>query len=222
MPATIVVLDLAREEPFEWGALLVTLLAFPENNPPQSLMESCFRSLCSFAIRGRLANDPMLVNQRLLIKPAYVLHDGALLKRDIRHLQKRLRHRMLAGKMSIPFLREASTGVTPKLPPGINRLFVSQMAEMVLHDTGYSDPKHVVERIWRPSLPVIHLAAATMILSSEYVRMGYGSLDVGRLVADPHVIKSVVKVAEDCIPLLAKSRRARIDRESLIRIHLAE
>jgi hypothetical protein len=220
MPATEIVIDLSREEPFEWGALLTTIMAFPEREPPESLMESCFLSLCSLAIRGRVAIEPALVNQRLAMKPAYALHDSAFLDRDMRHVEKRLQHRMLAGKMCVPFLQEASTRMRLELPPGIERLFVSQMAEMVLEESGYSDAKHVVERIWYPSRPVIHFAAATTIVSSEYVRLGYGHLTIAQLVTDPNVVSSVVRVANDCIPLLAKSRRARVDTGSLIRVRL--
>jgi hypothetical protein len=221
MPAHEVILDIGRGDPYEWGALLVTLLAFPEKDAPETLMESCFYSLCSFAIRGRMAHDPAWAYQKQPIKPIYACRDVKRLEHDIRHIEKRLMHRMLAGKMCIPFLKEVEMGATPELPPGVERLNISQVANTVLRESRNNEPKNVVSRIWRQSLPVIHLAAAITIISSECVRLGQGPLTVAHLVVDPSAIKWVVRRAEEYIPLLAKSRRAHVDVESLLRIRLA-
>lgn len=215
-----IVLKLNRGDAYEWGALLATVLAFSEKDPPASLMESCHRSLCSFAIRGRMAHEPAWACRRQSIKPIYACCDIEQLDRDIGHLEKRLRHRMLAGKMCIPFLREAATGAVPELPPGISRLSISQMAGLICEEAGYSESKNVVSRIWRRSLPVIHIAAAVTIIGSECVRSGGRPMTIADLVIDPVIIRLVVEQAELYVPLLAKSRRAHVDVDSLIRVRL--
>ena len=66
--------------------------------------------------------------------------------------------------MAIGFLKEAVTGEVPRLLAGIERMSVNQMALLVLDDAGYTEPENVEIRIWRPSLPVIHLATAIQLM----------------------------------------------------------
>lgn len=47
MPSRKLVFDLDHGEIYEWGAQLGTLLAFPEGDPPEGQMFSCFLSLAA-------------------------------------------------------------------------------------------------------------------------------------------------------------------------------
>ena len=223
MPAPEIVFDLERTEPFECGAVLLAVLAFPEEQQPTGLMESCQRTLCALAIRARVAANPEMVNQTLPMRPAYAFQDPELIDRDSRYLAKRLRHRMLAAKMCIPLLIEAQTGVKPELPLGITRLSINQMTELVLAESGNSEPKNIVARIWRPSLPVIHLAVSITIINQECLRRGLRRqpISFADLMISPALLRHVVEQAEQVEALLAKSRRAHIDANSLIRFRLA-
>jgi hypothetical protein len=40
---------------------------------------------------------------------------------------------------------------------------INQMARLVLEDAGQTDPENVETRIWRPSLPAIHIASAVQL-----------------------------------------------------------
>jgi hypothetical protein len=61
---------------------------------------------------------------------AYALRPQGEIDRDLRTLQRRLRDRMIAGRMAIGFLKEAVTGEIPELPAGIKRMSVNQMAQL--------------------------------------------------------------------------------------------
>ena len=217
-PPCEIALDLRRHHPFECGAVLLTMMAFPEPMVPERVL-SCFNSLCHVAVRNWAEHDAHRAWQMLEHRMVYAFADPAVVKRDLREVQKRLRRRMAAAKMCIPFLRQAIT-IDPGLPEGIKRVSIAQMAEMVLDESGQNEAKNVPTRVWYPSLPVIHLAVATALVSSELERRGYAPVAFASVLVDPRIIDLIVRNAEELVPYLARSR-ARIDTDSLIRIRLA-
>jgi hypothetical protein len=123
--------------------------------------------------------------------------------------------------MAYPFLKEAESGELFELPASLKRLSLNQMAELVLTDARYSDPENVETRIWRPSRPVIHLASAVHgylhSVEPETELLGFVPL-----MTDHIVLEYVVRCAEYCESLVTKSRRLRINPETLIKIRLAQ
>ena len=94
------------------------------------------------------------------MKPIHAFRKEKLIGKDLVKLQRRLQGRMAAARMAMAYLKEVATGKPPKLPHGIKRLSLNQLSEMVLEDTRETMAENVEERVWRASLPVIHLAAA--------------------------------------------------------------
>ena len=150
------------------------------------------------------------------MKPIYAFRLQQDISRDLRTLERRIRDRMIAGRMGIGFLKEAVTG---QVPAGLKRLSINELAELVLDDAGYSEPQNVETRIWRPSLPVIHLATALQLLlhlgDPQIGPIGYEALLLGR-----GVIELVIRTAEYHRVLFTQCRSLRLDPESLIRIRL--
>jgi hypothetical protein len=213
------IVDLRRGDAFEWSALLLTVLAFPEEEPPEALMKSCFCSLCASAIAEDVFRHPERVNVKGM-KPAYGFCDKHRIDRDLRQLEKRVADRMLAAKMVKPFIPEASTGESPVRRLGMKRLSLAQMAEVVLSESRESELKNLLSRIWRPSRPVIHLAAATRSALEAQNPCDKTLLTVHRILSDSAVLDLILRNAEEMVPLLANSR-ARVDVESLIRLRAA-
>src|SRR5690349_18667897 len=95
------------------------------------------------------------------------------------------------------------------------------MAELVLSDAGQSDAENVETRIWRPSRPVIHLATAVHgylhLVGPEEEVLGFAPLMTSRL-----VIEYIIRNAEYCETLVAKSKRLRIDPDRLVKVRLAQ
>src|SRR5208283_1661859 len=92
--------------------------------------------------------------------------------RDVKTVARRIGERMVAGRMAIPFFWHAGLGDTIMLPRGIERLSVNQMAKFVLDDAGQAEAGNVKKRVWGPSRPVIHLAAAAAFLAQQLKKAG--------------------------------------------------
>jgi hypothetical protein len=211
------VLDFDRLEVYEAGALLVTLLAYPVAS--EETQGHAFTSLCTHALRARSEIEPDWALQPQSIKPIYSLRSQPDCNRALRTLERRLRDRMVAGRMVIGFLKEALLGQVPDLPAGVRRLSINQLAELVLGDTKFTDPEHVETRIWRPSLPVIHLCSAIQVLLSlSEPAVSHIVLEV--LLLNRQVIELIVRAAAYHETLLAQSRHLRFDPEKMIRIRL--
>ena len=208
-------IDFNRVEVYEAGALLITLLAYPRER--EEVWAQVHASLCSYALRIKSASEPNWATAPQPIKPIYAFRLQQDISRDLRTLDRRIRDRMIAGRMGIGFLKEAVTG---QVPAGLKRLSINELAELVRDDARYSEPENVETRIWRPSLPVIHLATALQVLlylgDQQIGPIGYESLLLGR-----NVIELIIRTAEHHRVLFTQSRTLRLDPSNLISIRLA-
>ena len=208
-------IDFNRVEVYEAGASLITLLAYPCES--QEVWADVHASLCSYALRIKSAAEPERATVPQPMKPIYAFRLQQDISHDLRTLDRRMRDRVIAGRMGIGFLKEAVTG---QVPEALKRLSINELAELVCDDCGYSEPQNVETRIWRPSLPVIHLATALQLFlhlgDPEFGPIGYETLLLGRA-----VIELVIRTAEYHRDLFIQSRALRLDPERLIRIRLA-
>ena len=208
-------IDFNRVEVYEAGALLITLLAYPRER--EEVWAQVHASLCSYALRIKSASEPNWATAPQPIKPIYAFRLQQDISRDLRTLDRRIRDRMIAGRMGIGFLKEAVTG---QVPAGLKRLSINELAELVRDDARYSEPENVETRIWRPSLPVIHLATALQVLlylgDQQIGPIGYELLLLGR-----NVIELIIRTAEHHRVLFTQSRTLRLDPSNLISIRLA-
>jgi hypothetical protein len=191
------------------------LLAYPREG--EVVWAQVHASLCSYALRIKSASEPNWATVPQPMKPIYAFRLQQDISRDLRTLDRRIRDRMIAGRMGIGFLKEAVTG---QVPAGLKRLSINELAELVRDDARYSEPENVETRIWRPSLPVIHLATALQVLlylgDQKIGPIGYESLLLGR-----NVIELIIRTAEHHRVLFTQSRTLRLDPSNLISIRLA-
>jgi hypothetical protein len=208
-------IDFDRLEVYEAGAMLVTLLAYPEKS--EETHSEVHASLCANALRVKCAKDPDWAIPSHPIKPIYALRRQDQNDRVLRTLERRVRDRMIAGRMAIGFLKEAVTG---EVPPPLKRLSINELAQLVLDDVGYTEPENVETRIWRPSLPVIHLASALQLMA-HLADPVIGSIGLESLLLARNVIELLIRTAEYHEALITQSRHLRVAPESLIRLRLA-
>jgi hypothetical protein len=169
--------------------------------------------LCEIEPDWALSPQPM--------KPLYALRTPREVGKDLRTLQRRLRDRMAAGRMAIGFLKEAVGGGVTELAAGPSRVSINQLARLVLDDSGQIDPENVETRIWRQSLPAIHIASAIQ----EFLHVAepeMGKLGLETFLLNRGAIECVVRGAEFHASIIAHSPHLPIDPARLIRLRLAD
>jgi hypothetical protein len=211
-------LNFERNEVYECGATLLAAMVSARAVDDEKSFE-LFCSLCGKALWLRHLENPDHWTP-IRVKPQYVFRDRKIIDSDVAYVAKRLGERMVAGRMAIAFFQQAELGQLKPLPKGIQRLSVNQMAEFVLDDAEQADASNVEQRIWAPSRPVVHLAAATAIKGQEARRSGH-ELALETLLADRALIESIVKLAEELEALVAKDPRFPVKADQLLRFRLS-
>jgi hypothetical protein len=214
----VYLLNLNCLEVYEAGAALIAWLAYPGASE-EAERAAAHAALCNHALRIKCVIEPdwMLLPQ--WIQPIYTLHTPV--KQDLNTLQRRLRDRMAAGRMAIGFLKEALTGQAPELPTGVSRVSINEMSRLVMSDTRQTDPGNVETRIWRQSLPVIHIASAFQVFL-QLAEPGLGRIIFERFLLNRRSIECVVRAAEFHASIIARSGRIPIDLAQLVELRLAE
>jgi hypothetical protein len=212
-------IDFNKIEVYEAGALLVSELAYPDTKEiEQTKRISLCQSLAALALQARYECDETWSSAPQRVWPNLAFRPEKQIAQDLKTLKRRLRDRIVAGRMLMPFLREAQ-GI-PGLSGGMKRLSINEAATMVLPDIEQADPENVETRVWRSSIPVVHLAAAIQYLSDQLGNMGEAQIHIGQLMMDRDTIEYVVRNAKEVEEIIAKSTRLSIDPERLIRFRL--
>jgi len=211
------VIDLHRFTVYEAGAVLISLLAFPGDSE-EEIRAAAHASLCHHALRAVCEFAPDWALHPQPIKPLYALRTSHEVRNDLRTLQRRLRDRMAARRMAIGFLKVA---ISDPMKEPAQRVSINQMARLVLEDAGQTDPENVETRIWRPSLPAIHIASAVQLFL-QLAASAIGKLGLETFLFNQWAIECVVQAAEYHASIIAKTKGLPIDPARLITIRLAE
>jgi hypothetical protein len=210
-------INLERDEVYECGAALLAVLACA-NEVGEERRDQLHLSLCGKALWLRHLENPDDWTP-IMVKPQYVFRDREVIDRDVAFVAKRLGERMVAGRMAVPFFLKPELGLLKSWPKQIERLSINQMAAFVLDDAGQADAGNVERRIWAPSRPVIHLAAAAAIVGQQVRKNGY-NLGLESLLADRALIEAIVKLAEVLEGLVATDPKIPVKADQLIRFRL--
>ena len=109
---------------------------------------------------------------------------------------------MIEERMTIGFLKGVNSGVSPKLPTGFTQLYINAMSVLVADGKSFTDSDNIEKRIWRKSVPVIHLAAAVAILIDLTEKDLMQPADIYDLLADPDKIRWVISSAQEYAELM--------------------
>jgi hypothetical protein len=105
-----------------------------------------------------------------------------------------------------------------KLPTGVKRLSVNELSVMVSEDTDQIDAENVETRIWRPSLPVLHIAAAVAVAIDIADRHHQHPVDFSALILDRFIIEWVIAASQEYAGLIEKSAHLKAHAGQLIRL----
>lgn len=209
--------NLKYDEVYERGAVLLTALACPQESDAARSLQ-LYLSLCGKALWLKHLSEPDDWTP-ITVKPQYVFRHYKSINRDVGFVVKRVRERMVAGRMAIPFFQQADLGRLPPLPKDVHRLSLNQMAEFVLDDAGQAETGNLEQRIWAPSRPVIHLAAAAAIAGQQLRKSGY-PLALETLLFHRWLIEAIARLAEELEALIAKDPKFPVKADQLIRFRL--
>jgi len=126
---------------------------------------------------------------------------------------------MVAGRMAMAFLQRAELGSAHRLPKGLKRLSLNEMAAYVSEDAGQADTTNVLNRIWRPSRPVIHLAAAAARIGQRLHQLGQPTR-LESFLFSRELVEKVVTDAERLRGLIAKDPEFPVKVDQLVQFRL--
>ena len=203
-------------EVYECGAKLLALLACPADSE-EARREELYLSLCGRALWSRYLAAPDDWTP-ITVRPQHVFRHPDRIDSDVAFVGKRFGERMVAGRMAVPFFWHAELGDRLMLPRQIERLSVNQMAEYVLEDAGLADPENVESRFWRPSRPVIHLAAAAFI--GQQMKKAGEPFSQETFLLNRELIECVLRKAEELETLIANDPKFPVKPDQLIRFRI--
>jgi hypothetical protein len=214
-PARTLVLDAKKQSLFECGAALLALLAFPSSTDAQHA--DIAASLCSAHLRAKFKEAG---NPEELVKAKYAFRDEGTIKKDLKKLDRLVRDRMAAAHVAIAFLQNA-IGHRPNLPRDVKRLSLNQLSEFTMRQAKQSIPENFEARVWRASLPVIHLAAAVAVAISDRERMGEERTSYGNIITDVEFLSVVLRYTIEH-EIIIKNSKLPIKPEKLVSIQLVK
>ena len=212
-PPRKLVLDAKNQSFFECGASLLALLAFPSSNDADRAEIAA--SLCSTHLRAKFKEAG---NSEELVKAKYAFRDEGTVRKHLKNLDRLVRDRMVAAHVAIAFLQKA-VGHSPNLPSDVKRISLNQLSGFAMGLANQSNPENFKTRMWRPSRPVLHLAAAVAVAINDRERMGAMETRYGNLLADPDFVGEVLTNTKE-FELLIKNNKLPIDGDKLVSIQL--
>lgn len=149
--------DLNELLEFEVGAQFMALLTYPKATESKQ-RHNVFLGLCAAYAAEQVRSTPTEATYLRVNRPKYFGVAPKHSRQALRLVRTSLKHRLLAALMARPFIGQALEGDNYALPPGLGELTPSTMAERISTIHNISPTENLMHRIWRPSLPVLHLA----------------------------------------------------------------
>lgn len=202
-------------DPFEIGARLVAVLAFPGPNET-TLRRRATIAWCTDYVRKWIELEPDRESELSAVFPCYVRMSRKEVKAALRTAYNRLDKRILAGKMVRGIIQEHLTGDAVVLPPGMSRHSINELSRLVLAEAHQSDPHNVEVRIWGSSKPILHLASAYEFAARLLPPEFEGQYDMNNRAAH----ETLLKYAEWAETILVAAKQFRIRPDELLRVRL--
>jgi hypothetical protein len=200
----------------EQGALVLGAVGFPGPNEVER-RHFAIDAWCAQAVSSACDAYPDQADEWRRAFPLYAAMDPAACAKALKTTRRRFRDRALAARMARPYIHEAVTGTPARLPEGLTRPSLDQLAAYVGPQVNLGDAEGIERWIWRPSRPVIHLAIA---ISEVFRLRGVPDEDAwyGYPIFSGELHRIVAKIAECHEPIVASDRRFGVTSEELIKL----
>lgn len=207
---------------FMTGALFHTTLAWPVVEDA-ARAQRVSEELMAGVIRLTKAADPALAWSVMDEWPQFnwssIEARAQKPKSALGYLDKRLTQRMAAARAGIGKIHEQLFGIPAVLPTGMTALSIDQLSKLIKSDVSINEPDDVEKQVWRPSLPIIHLAMAVQLMlagkQGDSTEFGVGFQDIG-------FYREAVRIAGVLEPVVAEHPEFAVTGDQLTQIRWFE
>ncbi|MBI2254731.1 MAG: hypothetical protein HYU58_08945 [Proteobacteria bacterium] len=207
--------------PYEAAAIFMTLLAYPQYQNDERRLDRATTAVCHMFLRSNPERDARWLTEVSAmwahIFPTFNVDS------ELKGFFRKLNDRMHAARIAISFLQEIELGHLPKLPKAMKRLSLNEWANVDLapdRPAGGDETGNLETRIWRPSLPVLHLAIAVQKILASADNHG-NSLNLLHFFLEEELLQQAIDEAEVFARELQKVTRFKWAYESRIQVAMA-
>jgi len=224
MPREIVHVNLSSKFPIEIGARFFSIIAYPDNAQERDRYSLAISRLY---VQRRAENNPEFGRTLHYIPPAIFVAPWRDVERTFKRGNKHLRRRIAAARwIAMPHLRGEGLkpiqvqreGVIEAVIPTLKNMGIFAMDELGWQGKSKSVPtlKH---KIWAPSRPVIHAAAAYLLWCNIYAHFDpekEGDFFFLACLEHPSTVAAILRRAEEFRLMLPAIRQFQIKEKDTI------
>ena len=201
------------------GTLLVSLL-YSEPRDTDDVRSHALTVLGARALHARAAKDAEWANSIAPNRPCYTVQSVDAINRGLVDINRRLRRRWIAGEMALPLLEIVDTGRCRAMEHFREKPTINKLAGRFLNRGSQNSIEDIKKRIWSPSKPVLHLAAAFSLEKYTLFKNGE-DFDFDAFLWDSVLVARLISIAELYERLVEKgisSKMLNVDPTTLIRV----
>jgi hypothetical protein len=210
--------DASRKPTFAAGAKVLAVLAWPEFVSEPVRIDRCADYLCRGVIEAQDSTRRTRHDAQAQIGPDRARPTMQDFQRAYLKSNRRVRNRMAAAQMVMPFFREA-LGLPRSPPPRVSQLSPHEMAELALSDMLESNPHGIRSRVWARTQPVLHIATAAAIYD-EIKGAGEPPIDFAHILVNVRVARRVLHLADRILPILRKLKQVDLANVDFVRVQV--
>jgi hypothetical protein len=134
---------------------------------------------------------------------------------------KRLGQALVVARAARPFVAKTLDGMPPPLPKDVPRLSLNSVIPFVLGDEDETDPHNFEQRVFRRTLPVLHLAVALeQAIDAAELTTGHPP-GLEALLIEQQFLPWLVACAEALESVVLAIREYEVSADRLLRVRLA-
>lgn len=186
-----IIFDFAVTEPYEIAATLFSLIAYPPSQYKSDKIDLCMMGLITKYLHWKRRTDDTWASSYQKIKPIFLDLKESQFEQIEKKFDETLQDRLNATFIAKRWLEEA------KNPESIQRPTIQAFIDELADYEGISDIDNLRARVWRKSIPVIHLSMALEkiidLMDSELKLIP----TYFWFFENPNLVKEIIKYAAD-------------------------
>ena len=190
-------IDFSKQETYEAGAMLLTILAYPNVEEKNETRSEVFNALVASALRDNANINEDWSIRKIAIKPIYFTGLGVNSDKILKNFYKEIQQRLQSARVGLLHLRSKID------PETIDALFAKYKSTNrnksttsfieFLKDTGEPiEPHNFISRSWKPTKSVLHIALALLLEINDWDKIHQREFLISDILFDKAFIIRVV------------------------------